>query len=66
MAVNTKDGRRIGAIKNRSQTYNPKTNRYIKRNTETGQFMSSSKTKYKSVRTEKSSSKTTLKTTTKK
>ena len=35
----TGDNRRIGAVKNRSQTYNPKTNQYVKRNADTGKFM---------------------------
>ena len=50
MAKNTTKGSRIGAIINRTQTYNPKTNQYIKRNTENGQFMSTKSTPYKSVR----------------
>jgi hypothetical protein len=33
------DGHRIGAVKERSQTYNPKTNQWVKRNANTGQFM---------------------------
>lgn len=32
------DGHRQGAVKGRSQTYNPKTDRWVKRDTETGQF----------------------------
>jgi hypothetical protein len=41
MAKNGKsgDGHRNGAVKKRSQTYNPKIDRYVKRNTETGQFI---------------------------
>lgn len=41
MAKNGKsgDGHRNGAVKSRSQTFNPKTQQYVKRDTETGQFM---------------------------
>lgn len=34
-----RDGHRIGAVKERSQTYNPKTDQWVKRNANTGQFM---------------------------
>jgi hypothetical protein len=34
------DGHRNGAVKGRSQTYNPKTNQWVKRNATTGEFMS--------------------------
>lgn len=40
MAKNTGHGHRQGAITNRSQTYNPISEQWVKRNTETGQFMS--------------------------
>jgi hypothetical protein len=33
------DGRRKGAVRGRSQTHNPKTNRWVKRDTSTGRFM---------------------------
>jgi hypothetical protein len=33
------DGHRIGAVKERSQTYNPRTDQWVKRNANTGQFM---------------------------
>ena len=33
------DGHRIGAVRNRSQTHNPKTDRWVKRDKETGQFI---------------------------
>ena len=41
MAVNKPngDGRRIGAVRQRSQTYNPKTGQWVKRDSETGRFM---------------------------
>ena len=40
MAVNKPngDGRRIGAVRQRSQTYNPKTGQWVKRDAETGRF----------------------------
>lgn len=49
------DGHRNGAVKGRSQTYNPKIGRYIKRDTETGRFMDqkSDGTKFKGVRRER-------------
>ena len=41
MAKNGKvgDGHRNGAVKDRSQTYNPKTETWVKRDRETGQFI---------------------------
>lgn len=33
------DGHRYGAVKDRSQTYNPKTETWVKRNSDTGRFM---------------------------
>lgn len=33
------DNRRIGAVRDRSQTYNPVTERWVKRDTTTGKFM---------------------------
>lgn len=33
------DGHRKGAVRRRSQTFNPKIGKWTKRNTETGQFM---------------------------
>jgi len=39
MAKNTGNESRIGSVINRSQTYNPKTEKWVKRNTETGQFI---------------------------
>jgi hypothetical protein len=35
----TGDNRRIGAVKDRSQTYNPTTDQWVKRDTTTGQFI---------------------------
>lgn len=57
MAVNrpTGDNARIGAVKTRSQTYNPKTNMYVKRDRTTGRFMDmkTSGGKFKGVRKER-------------
>ena len=57
MAVNkpTGDNARIGAVKNRSQTYNPQNDRWVKRDAETGKFMDqkSDGTPFKGVRKEK-------------
>lgn len=35
----TGDGHRIGAVKERSQVFNPKTEQWVKRDTNTGQFI---------------------------
>ena len=50
----TGDSRRIGAVKGRSQTFNPVTKQWVKRNTDTGKFMDvkSDGTKFKGVREE--------------
>ena len=56
MAVNPpKNGRRLGAVRNRSQVLNPKTGKYVKRDAETGKFLDVKQdgTKFKGVRTEK-------------
>lgn len=49
------DGHRIGAVRQRSQTYNPVTQQFVKRDTETGQFIAVKQdgTKFKGVRLEK-------------
>jgi len=39
MAKNTGKGYRKGAVDNRSQTYNPKTKDWVKRDTQTGEFI---------------------------
>ncbi len=41
MATNGKsgDGHRNGAVKGRTQTHNPKTDQWVKRDSETGKFM---------------------------
>ena len=57
MATNppTGDGHRNGMVKGRSQTHNPKTNQYVKRDSKTGRFMDVKQdgTPFKGVRKEK-------------
>jgi hypothetical protein len=50
-----KDNRRQGAIKNRSQVFNPKNKHFVKRNDDNGQFMDmkADEKKFKGVRIEK-------------
>lgn len=55
MAGNTGNGHRKGAVKGKSQTFNPKTKQHIKRDTKTGKFVSSKATAYKGVRQENTS-----------
>lgn len=50
MAKNTGKKTRTGAVKNRSQTYNPKTKKFVKRDTKTGRIISCSDKPYKGVR----------------
>ena len=50
------DNARVGAVRGRSQSYNPSTGLWTKRDTQTGKFMdvkTSSNTPFKSVRKEK-------------
>lgn len=49
------DGQRKGAVKERSQVLNPKTDRYVKRDAATGKFMDVKQdgTPFKGVRKEK-------------
>lgn len=49
------DGHRNGAVRSRSQTLNPKTNQWVKRDATTGQFMNVKQdgTPFKGVRKEK-------------
>lgn len=49
------DGQRKGAVKDRSQVFNPKNNRWTKRDTETGKFIDqkSDDKPFKGVRKEK-------------
>ena len=50
------DNRRHGAVRDRTQVHNPRTNQFVKRNSENGRFMAVKKdgTKFKGVRLEKS------------
>ena len=53
MATNPpKDGRRVGAVRDRYQTYNPKTQTWTKSDATTGRFMDGKKdgTPFKGVR----------------
>lgn len=49
------DGHRNGAVRERSQTYNPANDRWVKRDTNSGRFMDqkSDGTPFKGVRKEK-------------
>lgn len=49
------DGRRVGAVKGRSQALNPKTKRYVKRDEKTGRIidMKADRTPFKGVRVRK-------------
>jgi len=49
------DNHRLGAVRQRSQTYNPQTERWVKRNAETGRFIDqkSNHTPFKGVIKEK-------------
>ena len=49
------DGHRNGAVRDRSQTYNPKTETWVKRDSDNGRFMDVKKdgTPFKGVRKEK-------------
>lgn len=56
MATNPpKNNARRGMVRGRSQTYNPRTKQYVKRDTKTGKFLNVKQdgTKFKGVRTEK-------------
>lgn len=55
MATNPpNDGSRKGAVKERSQVFNPQNQKFVKRDTDNGQFIDvkSNGTKFKGVRTE--------------
>lgn len=51
----TGDGHRNGAVRDRSQTHNPKTDQWVKRDTDTGRFMDVKQdgTPFKGIRKEK-------------
>jgi hypothetical protein len=48
------DGHRIGAVRDRSQTHNPKTDQWVKRDATSGRFMDVKQdgTRFKGVRRE--------------
>jgi hypothetical protein len=50
------DNHRVGAVNDRSQTFNPKTERWVKRDTDTGRFIDqkADDQPFKGVRKEKS------------
>lgn len=52
MAINTGNGSRQGIIGKRTQSYNPKTDKYVKRDTNTGRFLSCKDTPFKNIRKE--------------
>lgn len=49
------DNHRVGAVKDRSQTFNPTTERWVKRDTDTGRFIDqkADEQPFKGVRKEK-------------
>ncbi|MCX5727117.1 MAG: hypothetical protein NT030_08165 [Candidatus Saganbacteria bacterium] len=49
------DNQRRGAVRDRSQTYNPKTNRFVKRDSDSGRFIDqkSDSKPFKGIRKEK-------------
>jgi hypothetical protein len=57
MAINPPrgDGHRIGQVRDRSQTHNPRNDRWVKRDSETGRFIDqkSNESPFKGVRKEK-------------
>lgn len=57
MGKNTNNSSRVGAVKDRTQTYNDKTGQYVKRDATTGRFMASKSTPYKGVSKDKNAKK---------
>jgi hypothetical protein len=49
MAKNTDHGYRIGSVRDRSQTFNPKTGQNVKRDDSSGRFMAAKDGPYKGV-----------------
>jgi len=60
MAKNTGTGGRTGIIPKRTQTYNPKTGQYVKRD-DKGKFLANKETPFKNVRREKNAKEQELK-----
>ena len=52
MGKNTGKSFRLGAVIDRSQVLNPKTNQYVKRDATTGQFIAAKATQFKGVKLE--------------
>jgi hypothetical protein len=52
MAINNGNGHRTGIVSKRTQTYNPKTEQFVKRDTTTGKFLSCKDTPFKNIRKE--------------
>jgi hypothetical protein len=52
MAKNTGEGHRSGVVTNRTQTYNPKTEKFVKRDVTTGKFLSCKDKPFKNIRKE--------------
>jgi hypothetical protein len=49
MAKNTDQGYRIGSVRDRSQTFNPKTDQHVKRDDTSGRFMAAKDGLFKGV-----------------
>jgi hypothetical protein len=49
MAKNTGSGFRVGSVTGRSQTYNPRTDQFVKRDDGTGRFMAGKSGSFKGV-----------------
>lgn len=50
MGKNTGNGSRLGVVRDRKQTFNPTTGKFVKLNTDTGKIMACKDTPFKSVR----------------
>jgi hypothetical protein len=49
MAKNTGQGHRVGSVTDRSQTFNPRTDQYVKRDDSSGRFMATKDSPFKGV-----------------
>lgn len=52
MAINTGKGHRTGVVSDRTQVFNPKTSKYVKRDAQTGQFLACKDSPFKNIRNE--------------
>jgi hypothetical protein len=50
MGVNTGNGARIGVVRNRKQTFNPRTKKFVKLDTESGKILACKNEPFKSIR----------------